>query len=403
MVRWARQDVPFHLRKFTKSLMISVRWTIGALACAGALMLVAQPADAGIPGVEGVDQLIRGVTIGPIESSLHPDKGYGSKPYARTLEEVQHWGANWVSLTPFGRTMDLRPTGVALTFEAPFERNRRDVLRAIRMAHRRGLRVLLVPHLWVESGEWRAEIDPGSDAGWEQWMDGYERFLLTWAEVARDGHADMLSVGVELRSWVTTNRAPRFVQLIERVRNVYPGPLTYSANWDDVDQTVILGHLDVIGINAFYPLTDKEGAGYQDLIQGGDRVAHQVRQLSMTWQRPVLFTEIGYTTRRDPALRPWEWPDGMSNVVVDQRAQALAYQALLTPLVDEPSFVGFFVWRVYADPDDMSQEAEWGFSPKGKLAELVVRDAFSAHWAADGPYEVGSTLVRWAARTPAVY
>jgi hypothetical protein len=43
--------------------------------------------------------------------------------------------------------------------------------------------------------------------------------------------------------------------------------------------------------------------------------------------------------------------------------------------------LGFFVWRTYADPDDVSQEAEWGFSPRGKLAELVVRDAFAARFA----------------------
>jgi len=116
-----------------------------------------------------------------------------------------------------------------------------------------------------------------------------------------------------------------------------------------------------------------------------------------------LFTEIGYTTRPDPALRPWEWPDGMTGVVVDQRAQMLAYKALLTPLIDEPAFAGFFVWRVYADPDDVSQEAEWGFSPRGKLAELVVRDAFTAYWAADGPYESGSVLARFAATVPGLF
>lgn len=381
--------------------MNSRRWTLSATVCAGSLLLAPGSADA-FSGASDPG-LIRGVTIGPIESSLHPDKGYGSEPYARTLREMQHWGATWVSLTPFGRTMDLKPTGVDLSFEAPFEKNRADVLAAVRMAHHQGLRVLLVPHLWVESGAWRAEIDPGSEAGWQQWMDGYERFILTWAEVAREGDVDMFSVGVELRSWVTTIHAPRFIELIHRVREVYPGPLTYSGNWDDVQQTVILGELDVIGINAFYPLTDKENASYRDLFQGGKRVAEQVRELAQTWGRPVLFTEIGYTTRPDPALRPWEWPDDMHDVVVDQRAQALAYKALLAPLIDEPLFAGFFVWRVYADPDDMSQEAEWGFSPRGKLAELVVRDAFTAYWRTDGPYEVGSSLVRWAAETPAMY
>jgi hypothetical protein len=47
------------------------------------------------------------------------------------------------------------------------------------------------------------------------------------------------------------------------------------------------------------------------------------------------------------------------------------------------------VWRVYSDPDDVSQEAEWGFSPRGKLAELVVRDAFAAGWASDATRLLG--------------
>ena len=347
--------------------------------------------------------LVRGMTIGPIESALHPDKGYGSEAYGRALRETSLWGTTWVALTPFGRVMNLRPTGVDLTFEAPFEKNRADIIRAIDMAHRRGLRVFLVPHLWVENGEWRADIDPGSDEAWAEWMDAYEQFLLTWVEVAKEAGVDLVSVGVELRSWATTTRAPQLVDMIRRVRQIYPGPVTYSANWDDAHDTVIWGELDVIGINAFFPLTDKEDANLSELMEGGSRVANQVRELSQTWSRPVLFTEIGYTTRRDPALRPWEWPDGMTDVVVDQFAQALAYTALLAPLIDEPAFAGFFVWRVYADPDDVSQEAEWGFSPRGKLAELVVRDAFTAYWAADGPYDMGSVLTRRAAITPAVF
>ena len=361
------------------------RWTI-ALCLWVAVLLAGSGARA--------QHSIRGITIGPIESSLHPGKGYGSQAYERTLQELTDWGANWVSLTPFGRTYDLHPTGIDLTFEAPFEDNRANVIRAIGMAHARGMRVLLVPHLWVETGGWRAEIEPWGADGWERWAKAYERFILSWAQVAREAGADMLSVGVELRSWVTTGRAPSFASIIRAVREVYPGPLTYSANWDDVADTTILSELDVIGINAFYPLTDREKAGFEQLLKGGSKVAKQVEQLAADHRKPVLFTEIGYTTRQDPALRPWEWPDKMQNVRVDQRAQAEAYRGLIAPLLRIPSFLGFFVWRVYADPDDMSQEAEWGFSPRGKLAESVVRDAFAAYWAVDGPEELGSVLVR---------
>ena len=326
---------------------------------------------------------VRGITIGPIENAYHPGVGYGSPAYARTLDECARAGATWVAITPFGRVGDLAGRGVDPSFEQPFEKNKEDVRRAISMAHARGLSVMLVPHLWVESGEWRAKIDPPNDAAWETWTKSYGSFVRGWAEVAESTHVDLFSAGVELRSWVTTTHAPSFVALIRQLRGIYKGPMTYSANWDDVEHTLVLAELDVIGVNAFYPLAEKDGAPFEVLLEGGKKVQARVRQLAEVWQKPVLFTEIGYTTRRDPAIRPWEWPDAMKDVRIDEVAQADAYRALMAPLLDEPRFMGFFVWRVYADPDDVSQEAEWGFSPRGKLAELVVRDAFAATWAGD--------------------
>ncbi|MDC0748291.1 glycoside hydrolase family 113 [Polyangium mundeleinium] len=343
---------------------------------------------------------IRGLTIGPIESLRHAGKGYGSPASGRAMDEAKALGSTWVSLTPFGRVWDLKPNGIDLTFEAPFAENRANVLHAMAQAHARGLKVFLVPHLWVETGGWRALIDPGDDAAWERWAAAYKRFLLTWAEVAAEGGAEMLSVGVELRSFVTTGRAALFYPIIQEVRRVYPGLLTYSANWDDAEDTLIFGELDLVGINAFYPLADKDGAGRDELLAGGRKVAEGIERLAAMWGRPVVLTEIGYTTRKDPAIRPWEWPDGMKDVTIDEEAQALAYEALIAPLLDSRSCAGFFVWRYYADPDDVSQEAEWGFSPRGKLAELVLRDAFTARWAADGPALPGDNLGRHRARTP---
>ncbi len=343
---------------------------------------------------------VRGITIGPIENAYHPGVGYGSPAYARTLDECARAGATWVAITPFGRVADLLGRGVDPSFERPFATNREDVQRAVMMAHARGLSVMLVPHLWVESGEWRAKIEPPSEAAWETWTKSYGSFVRAWAEVAESTHVDLFSAGVELRSWVTTSRAPSFAALIRELRGIYKGPITYAANWDDVEHTLVLAELDVIGVNAFYPLAEKDGAPFEVLLDGGKRVQARVRELAEVWQKPVLFTEIGYTTRRDPAIRPWEWPDAMKGVRVDEVAQADAYRALLAPLRDEPRFMGFFVWRVYADPEDVSQEAEWGFSPRGKLAELVVRDAFAATWAGDAAPRRG-----WApgARVPGLF
>ncbi|HXX69571.1 MAG TPA: hypothetical protein VEK07_20470 [Polyangiaceae bacterium] len=326
---------------------------------------------------------VRGVTIGPIENAYHPLVGYGSPAYDRTLLEARAMGATWVSLTPFGRVADLTGGGVDLTFEAPFARNRRDVARAVEMAHARGLHVMLVPPLWVETGEWRGDIDPKTDAGWSRWAESYGRFVRSWAEIAERTHAEIFSVGVELRSWVTTARAPSFARIVGEVRRLYHGLLTYCANWDDVEQTVILGDLDVIGLNAFFPLAEQRGAPVSAQRTAASKIRDRIHALAELWGKPVLFTEVGYTARPDPAYRPWEWPDETTRTPVDEEAQAAAYRTLLAPLLDEPDFAGFFVWRLYSDPDDTSQEPPWGFSPRGRPAELVIRDAFSARWAAD--------------------
>jgi len=383
-------------------------WTVATGALASSIEPLPFGRDRPLPvGAQGWAAAeiggVRGITVGPIESAIHPQAGYGTPAGRAALVEARKLGATWVALTPFGRVWDLHGGGVDLTFEAELEQNRRDVLAAIADAHAEGLRVFLVPHLWVETGGWRALIDPGTDAGWASWAASYRRFILYWAEVAEEGRAELFSLGVELRSWVTTSRAPSFSALIADVRARYSGLLTYSANWDDVDRTVILGELDVIGINAFYPLTKKERATYFDLALGGQRIAADLELLADRWQKPVLLTEMGYTTRVDPALRPWEWPDDMTEVVVDQHAQAIAYRALLAPLLDGRFCAGFFAWRTYADPDDVSQEAEWGFSPRGKLAELVLRDAFTASWEVDpgGTWLAAPGAHR--ARTPGVH
>ena len=168
------------------------------------------------------------------------------------------------------------------------------------------------------------------------------------------------------------------------MRRVYHGLLTYSANWDDVDDTVILGDLDVIGINAFYPLADEAGASAEKLREGGERVRGKVHALAERWQQAGPLhrdrlhdaprsgrAPLGVARRDDPR----EGRRGGAGGGLPRRSSG--------PLLEEPDFAGFFVWRVYADPDDVSQEAPWGFSPRGKQAELVVRDAFAARWASD--------------------
>jgi len=106
---------------------------------------------------------------------------------------------------------------------------------AIEQAHAAGLRVLLVPHLWVERGGWRGEIEPGDDAAWAVWAKGYTEFVLAWAEVARDARVDLFAVGIELRSWVTTSRAPSFIDVVRQAGLRVPMDVSV-VGFDDIEQ-----------------------------------------------------------------------------------------------------------------------------------------------------------------------
>jgi hypothetical protein len=106
-------------------------------------------------------------------------------------------------------------------------------------------------------------------------------------------------------------------------------------------------------------------------------------ELAAIVDKPVVFLEIGYTSRPNAAVEPWLWPDEMSGVAVDEWEQARALSALIGASASKPWFKGFFVWRYYANLDDVSQEAAWGFSPHGKLAEQLLRNTFMTPWAAD--------------------
>lgn len=325
---------------------------------------------------------LRGITIGPIESSQQPGLGYGSDESIALLDELVRLGANAISITPFGRIWSLSSTHISLDFEWPFERNRAGIERLARAAKARGLRVLLIPHLWVETGGWRGEIDPGSESGWRDYQAQYRAFVLRWAAVARAADVDVFSIGVECKSW-SGRFAPYWAELIRSVRQVYPGELTYSANWDEADSVLFWDQLDYVGINAFYPLASHAQASYAEYDQGARAALQRAGALAQLAHKRVLFVEIGYTSRADAAVEPWLWPDSMRDVRVDEWEQARALAALMGAAAAEPWLSGVFVWRYYASLDDVSQEAAWGFSPHAKLAEQVLANVFSAAWASD--------------------
>ncbi|HMI94580.1 MAG TPA: hypothetical protein VK509_24570 [Polyangiales bacterium] len=353
--------------------------TFGVRMAFGACVLACSPvlvqAQAGEPA-------LRGITVGPIESSQQPGRGYGTAYSAELLDELVRLGANAISITPFGRIWSLQSTEILFDFEAPYPENRAAIGEMIAQAKARGLRVLLIPHLWVETGGWRGEIDPGSEEGWLRYQDAYRRFVLAWAKDAQRYGADAFSIGVECKSW-SGRFGGYWSGLIAELRSVFAGRLTYSANWDEAEDVAFWDQLDWVGVNAFYPLAHADNASDEEYRRNAELALERLRELSESVQKPVVMVEIGYTTRANAAVQPWLWPDTMQNVIVDEREQARALAALAGAAASHEFVRGLFVWRYYSNLDDVSQEAIWGFSPHGKLAEPVLERIFGLPWAAD--------------------
>jgi hypothetical protein len=203
---------------------------------------------------------------------------------------------------------------------------------------------------------------------------------VRYAVLAREIKADLFSVGVEFKS--TTNYQPeRWRETIQLVRQVYRGPLTYSANWDEVEDVPFWDDLDLIGVNAFWPLALKPGDGMNAMAEQTRDIADRLESLFVEWQRPVVFTEFGVKSAKDAALAPWEWPEHCGGLVYDEGYQAAGYAAMFEAVMPKPWFAGLFIWKYISDPWDETQEEQTGFSPRQKSAAAVLSSWYHADWA----------------------
>ncbi len=115
--------------------------------------------------------------------------------------------------------------------------------------------------------------------------------------------------------------------MTQDVADRFSGPLTYAANWDEVSQVQFWESLDLIGVDAYYPLAGEgEVPTEESLAAAWQPNVDSLKGLSEQWGRPVLITEVGYPTQATAAFNPFEVTEGEP---ADQAAQALAYQAVV--------------------------------------------------------------------------
>ncbi|WP_406345042.1 glycoside hydrolase family 113 [Streptomyces sp. NBC_00648] len=342
---------------------------VAALAAAAALVLAGcsgEPADDSGPSRTGSpgDGQVRGMTL-PSWSADDYDS-----PRAETyLRDIAHTGARWVVFTPTWYQRSTKDVEQHPTGETASDASLR---RITALAHRAGLKVMLKPHVDLVDGTDRAEIRPADRAAW---FASYEKFITHYAAIGNDTGAERFVVGTELAG-VSGDLEP-WRRVIAAVRARYREPLTYAANYDEYAKVPFWPELDVIGIDAYWPLGSAPTADAGKLGQVWRPVADELAAFSGRQHRKILFTEAGYTSQRGSTTAPYSWTVSKRQ---DTDEQAAGYRALLDTFTGRDWWAGVCWWMWDDWPDSGETPAKLAYTPHGKPAEEVLR----SRWAGSG-------------------
>jgi hypothetical protein len=290
---------------------------------------------------------------------------------------------NWITLVPFSGQNDVDSPSLVYHRRNRLESTHRDsVWRAqIVVAHAMGFKVFLKPHIWIHSpkeGKWRSDIYPTSEVNWESWKKEYRDFILLYAKIAEESGVELFCIGTEL-SRLSVEKPEFWKSLIKDVRNIYSGKLTYAANWmNEFEQIQFWDDLDYIGIQAYFPLTKHTRPSVEQISEGWKKYLPSMELIHEKFHKKILFTEMGYKSTADSAIKPWQWIENYENHkdLVSYETQANCYKAFFNEVWDKEWFEGVHIWQLRSDYVAATPRSDLDFTPQGKPAEVVIAKAF---------------------------
>ena len=248
---------------------------------------------------------------------------------------------------------------------------------------------------------------------WESYADQAVHF----AGIAQEEGARLFSLGTETDRLFRTrpggyNTATDFGEelqsMVDRVRAVYDGLLTYDMHYDVLKSPDFYGPgsfclwedltLDMIGISAWFDLVDAPPSSVMSVASletAYDRIFREylVPLANDNPGRPIVFLEYGamdvVTAPHNPADAseqgtPFVFVDANGNGMDDGReTQANIYQAVLNTMEAYPAVVdGLFLWDNWMASDELWSEG-WAnfrnFDIRDKPSGEVVRSAYRSY------------------------
>ena len=325
-----------------------MEWAEGGAAAAGGDRPFATTRAAGLP--------FRGVAM-QVQRVDWIDK------YEHSCDEIAAEGADTVLLVVEGRQENGRSSHIYLDMRVtPTPEKLGELIDHAKKDH---LRVVLMPIVLLDNPtdtEWRGTLAPDN---WDTWFDSYRDMLTQFAWVAQGHHVDVMSVGSELVS--AEPKLDQWTRTIAKVRGVFHGNLTYSANWDHYTTVPFWDQLDLIGMNSYYKLGDNQNVSVTEIEKRWRAIQKNLHSFQEQVHKPLILLEAGWCSLQNAASEPWDYT--RTDLPADQELQKRLYTAFFQVWYGDPHLGGFMMWEWPPGPAD-----DRGYSPKGKAAEAVLRE-----------------------------
>lgn len=282
--------------------------------------------------------------------------------------------SNFVALMPYGFIKELSTPEIKYNTDRQwFGETKNGLLQYAKIFQKENIRIMVKPHIWVWKGEFTGNIKMSSEESWKILEKSYSQYILAYAKAAEELNAALFCIGTELEQFVT-NRPKYWKKLILEIRKVYKGKLTYAANWDEYHLHEFWNDLDFIGIDAYFPLSEKKSPTIAEYELGWKSHKAAILKVQQQFNKPILFTEFGYRSVDFNGKKPWD--SKRLKGAVNLEAQANALQAIHNQFWKEEWFAGGFVWKWFYSHDKVGGEKNNRFTPQNKPAEELIRKLY---------------------------
>ncbi|WP_298477627.1 glycoside hydrolase [uncultured Maribacter sp.] len=301
----------------------------------------------------------------------------GEEALQKHVDNVKYINANSAAVMPFGFIKDINsPKIIFNTDRQWFGETKKGAKQYIELLHKNKINVMLKPQIWIWHGEFTGTLKMESEEDWVFLEKSYEKFIMTYAQLAQETNVELLCIGTELENFVN-NRPYYWRQLIAKIRKTYKGKLTYAANWDEYPKVIFWDQLDYIGIDAYFPLSESKTPSVKELKEGWQPWKNKIKSLSNATSKSVLFTEFGYRSMDYTAKKPWlvDRTDEGVNLI----AQANAKEAIFSEFWQEDWFAGGYVWKWFLNHENVGGQNDNRFTPQNKPAQNVIKSFYKIY------------------------